>query len=90
MGEVLQDYGPEGGICLNLRHVLQGGSPRNPLVCIIDLGDDPHNRADPRKFPPQVGLTLGRDATTARYGGEVVVTTFGGIDGGRNGSRNTR
>ena len=65
MGEVFQDSGPGGGRRLDLRHILQGGRPGDPLVQIRDLSNDPQNWADPQKFSPQGGPPLGGDAITA-------------------------
>ena len=82
MGKVFQYFGTGGGRRLYLQNFLRGSSPANPLVWIRDLGDDPHNRVDPWRLPPQGILPLRGDATTERCGGVMGVYTFGSGDGG--------
>ena len=53
-----------------------------PHVIIGDLGDDPPNRTDPRRIPPQDFPPVVGYTTTIIYGGAVIVPTFGGGDGG--------
>ena len=65
------------------RHVLQGSHKSNPLVCIVDLGEDPLDCLYPQRIPPQGGPPFGGDATVTRYRGAVGVPAFGSSYGGR-------
>ena len=84
MGKVFQFSGPGGGRLPYPRHVLQVYCPGDPLVWIIDLGDDPQNWAYHWKIPPHSGLMLYGDETTEGYGMAVGISTFvGGYGGSR-------
>ena len=64
---VIQYFGSGGGQCLGLWRVLQVGSPDEPIVWIIHLGDEPQDWSDPWSPPPQGDLPFSGDAAAARH-----------------------
>ena len=52
-----------------------------PLVCHGDLGDDPHDWADPWRITPQGKPSSGGNSYGSVHNGDVGVTSSGCIDG---------
>ena len=54
-----------GGQRSDIRNILQGGRSDNPLIWILDLGDDTQDWADPWRVPPKGGtLPSGDESET--------------------------
>ena len=65
MGEVLYDFWERDGQHSDIRKILQVGCSDNPLILILDLGDNTQDWAYPWRVPPQGGpLPSGDESET--------------------------
>ena len=67
MGKFIQEFGEGGGRPPDFCNFLQGGGSGNPIVGLVDLGDDLHDRNDPRRITPQGGPPSGRNEDKAGH-----------------------
>ena len=69
-----------GGGYQDLWYALQSLRAGDTFVLLGDMGDDPLDWSNPWGFTPQGGPPFVRDATSARYGGALVIPSTGGGD----------
>ena len=73
----VHDLGPGGGRRPDLQYILKIVCAGDTFVPLGDMGDDPLYQSNPLGIPPQDGLPVYGDATTAQYRGELVIPNDG-------------
>ena len=92
MGMFLQYFGSGGVIPPDLQNFLQGSISGNPIVWLIDLGDEPKDREDPRRIIPQGGPQSGGNSSKTRHCRDVGIPASGcsNYGGGNRGGGDIR
>ena len=78
LGSYVEDIGPGGGGCQELRHLIKVSSAGGALIWIGDVGDSHPYWLNPGGFPPPGGPPSFRDETAAQCSVEMGLSTIGG------------